>query len=533
MSKNASKPGSFVRQAAMLAGASLFVRLIGFFYRIPLTNLIGDVGNAYYNSAYTVYTFALNISSVYMIATISRLASERIALGQFKNAHGLFKTAMCFSLVLGVIAFLAMFFGAAQIVALLHFPEGAAYAVRALSPAVFVVSMLTVFRGYFQGMKTSFPTALSQVIEQIFKVSAALILLFVLMSYERVELSAAGAAAGTSVSVVAALGVVAGLYGLISKDLRNRAEQDETEQLETRRTQIAAIVRTAYPMVIMLSLFSIANMLDIGMANGRIYASGAFTDEEVKVMLGQFTGKFIILTTLPISLSASLSAAVIPEIASSHATLDKEAVREKTNMALRISMMLSIPAAVMLSVLADPIIGLLFPLQPEGGWLLRYGAISIIFLAITQIITGVLQGVGRVKVPVVGIFFGLLVKIPLNYYLMYIPSINILGAVISTVACFVVAATVNMLLLYRFTGILPQFVSTFAKPLIASLGMGLVCFSVYQLANLGASSTVATIAALASGFFAYMVLMVLIRGFRQADLEAMPIPQKLRGLLRL
>jgi stage V sporulation protein B len=267
------------------------------------------------------------------------------------------------------------------------------------------------------------------------------------------------------------------------------------------------------------------------MANSRIYESGAFTQYEVNDLIGMFLGKFILLTTLPVSLSMALSSAVIPEITSAHVTLDKSAVKEKTNTALRLSMILTIPSAVGLAVLADPIIALIFPLAPEGGWLLRYGAISIVFLAIVHIITGVLQGVGHVRLPVIGVFFGVLIKYPLNYYLMAIPSINILGAVISTIVCFFVAAVINVFLLWRFTGIFPDFKGALIKPAIAALGMGLVAFTAFNLLYLLTSNFIATMGALLLSVLSYVFFMVLIKGFGKDDLQAMPLPSRLRRWL--
>jgi len=504
-----------VRQASILAGASLFVRLLGFAYRLPLTNLIGDEGNAYYIAAYNVYTFALIISSGALITAISRLTSERIAKGQYRNAHQLFKTAMGFAMTMGLSASIAMFLGADFIAQQLGTPE-MVHAIRSLAPAVFVVSMLAVFRGYFQGMKTSMPTALSQVVEQIFKVAFSVWLAFLFYDAATgdVEFAAAGAAAGTVISVLSALGVVALLYSLIAKDLRRRAMLDfRVKNFESRFFQIRAIIRTAFPMIIGVGLVSLGNFLDQRMAIDRIYASWAFLEEEITALFGQFTGKFILLTTLPVSLSMALSSAVLPEITSSKVVMDEAAVKSKAHMAMRLSMIISIPAAVGLSVLADPIVALLFPSHPEGGWLLRYGSISIVFLAMTQIITGVLQGIGKVGIPVIGMFFGLAAKIPVNYFLMAIPQFNILGAVISTIVCFAVAGFLNLFFLYRFTGILPEAGNMIVKPLIASIGMGLICYAVYYVVVLYAASSVATLAALFVGGIAYLAILAIIRGF--------------------
>jgi stage V sporulation protein B len=373
-------------------------------------------------------------------------------------------------------------------------------------------------------------------VEQVFNVVSSLrlaFLFFVAADTGSLRFSAAGATAGTAIAALAALGVVAFIYLLVAKALKKRASEDESELKEKRRTQIAAIIRTALPMIVGLSIFSVANILDTGMANSRIQASGAFSEEEVRVLIGQFQLKFVLLTTLPVSLSMALSSAVIPEITEAHVTLDEDSLRQKTNLALRLSMMMAIPAAVGLAVLADPIIALLFPMHPEGGWLLQFGSVSIIFLGIVHVITGVLQGMGYVKLPVIGLLFGVLIKIPLNYYLMAIPEINILGAVISTVACFVVAAAINLFFLRRFAGIFPDFIGTFAKPIAASAGMGLVCFSVYSLLKIVSSNAIATLGALGFGFFTYVVLMIVIKGFGERELNALPIPAKIRRWLSL
>jgi len=176
-------------------------------------------------------------------------------------------------------------------------------------------------------------------------------------------------------------------------------------------------------------------------------------------------------------------------------------------------MVISIPAVVGLSVLADPILALLMPGHPEGGWLLRYGSVSIIFLALVQVSTGVLQGIGKVMLPVIAAFFGVLVKIPVNWFLLGIPEINILGTVISTIVCYVVAAGINLWFVYKHTGVLPDYIGAFFKPVFAAFGMGLVCFITHYMVGLIAPDRVATVIALGAGVPAYLVLMWMVGGF--------------------
>ena len=531
-SKESAKRGnSFVHQAAILAAASLFVRFIGFLYLIPFTRWLGDAGIGDYKRAFQIYTFAIAFTSGALPVAISRLVSERIARGQYHNAHQLFKTALLFALVMGGVAGLIMGFTADYLAMFLGAP-GAANAVRALAPAVAIVAMLAVFRGYFQGMKTAVPTAISQVVEQIFKVVATLWLAYIFLDAANLAPAVAAGSAGTSIAAVAGLAVVVILYALIAKDLRRRANQDVNyADDEHKSAQIGAILKTALPMILTMVIVSASGLLDLRMASTRMLYSGAFTIDEIDILVGQFMGKFIILTTLPISLSVALSTAVVPDITSSGVQMDTAAVKRKTNMALRLSMILSIPSAVGLAVLADPIIALLFPNHPEGGWLLRYGAASIVFVSLVHVLTGALQGIGHIRLPVIAVFIGVLTKIPVNYVLIGTPSINILGAVISTIICYIVAASINMFFLYKRTGILPGISSAFIKPLIASAGMGMVCYVAYHTVEMFMPAAVATVAALGIGAITYVVFMCVIRGFRASDLKAMPLPRKVRALL--
>jgi len=509
---NNNRNTSFVRQAAILGLASLFVRLIGFAYRIPLTHRLGDAGMGFYNIAYYVYAFVIVITSGALPASVSRLVSERLAKKQYRNAHELFKTAMFYGIFIGVFVGIVMWFGADWFAMLFNSPESA-YGIRALAPAVFIVAMLAVFRGYFQGMKTTMPTAVSQVVEQIFNVVFTVWLAFLFFDAARLQYSVAGGAAGTGIGALAAVGVIGFVYFLVSDKLKERVNSDMGHGLfESRGSQLKIILRCSLPIIVGMGVYSAATLIDFAMASDRLEASGVWTDDEINIFIGQFSNKFILLTTLPVSLSVALSAAVLPDITTSQVEMDINAIRAKTNMALRVSMIMSLPAAVGLSVLADPILHLLFPAFPDGGWLLTFGGVSIIFLAMVQIFTGVLQGIGRVGIPLIGAIFGTLAKIPVNYFLVVIPEINILGVVISTIVCYVVASIINLYFLWKFTGIMPDFRGALLKPLIASGAMGLVAFLSYNLAAWVAPGQVATIFALFVSVLAYFAFMVLIRG---------------------
>ncbi|MCL2708892.1 MAG: polysaccharide biosynthesis protein, partial [Defluviitaleaceae bacterium] len=458
-----------------MAAASLFVRFIGFLYRLPLTTLIGDEGNAYYAAGYNIYTFALILSSMGLPAAISKLVSERIALKQFKNAHEVFRVAMKIAMIGGAACSIFLALGAGWLARVTGYPE-AVYAIRTLSPTIFIVAVMAVYRGYFQGMNTTVPTAVSQAVEQVFNAVFSIWLAYLFFDAAKIEFSAAGGTAGTGVGAVAGLLVIVGIYALLSKDIKARIDGEQRRMFHSRsfssydvkrpnernrfdenqRVLAKEIIKIAFPIIIGTAIFSIANFIDMTMAQSRLEASGAFDYGEIKVLYGQFTGKYVLLTTLPVSLSTALAVAAVPSIAGSKMVSDHAAVKGKINMALRLSMIVSIPAAVGLGVLSDPILKLLIPRHPEGGILLRYGVAAIIMLALVQTVTGILQGIGKVNVPVVGALLGTLLKVPLNYFLIANPKINIIGAVLSSCAMYLVAALVGIYFLNKYTGITPD-----------------------------------------------------------------------------
>ena len=519
---------SFVRQAAILGGAALAVRLLGFFYRIPLTNLIGDEGNAYYLLAAQVFSLAIICQHVAIKTAVVKLTSERIARDEYQNAHRLFTTAMGFTVLVGLVFSVSLFVFSDQVAGIFALEEASA-ALRAISPSVFFVSVAAVVYGYFQGMKTALPTAISQIIDQFFKATFAVILAFVFFNPLHVYIPAAAATFGTTIGAFSALVVVVTIYAKKRKYIK---KTDEVAKAKERRSvQFKLLSYTIMPIYAGVMVFAVANLVDIGMLSDRLLDSGAFAAEEVRVLVGQFTGKFVLLTTMPVSLAMALSIAVLPEISSSQTRFDTDAIRSKTNRALRLSMNLTFPSAVGLSVLAVPILNLLFPNYPDGGILLQIGAVSIIFMAVYLVTQSVLQGVGHTWLPAISALCGLIVKIPMNYFLIYDVRINVSGVVISTIACFLVAAIINIAFIKRYVGFAVDIKEAALKPLISSLIMGLVCFLVYRGLGMVVPSQLAVLISILCGLFSYLLMQVVLKGIEQSEIMVIPMPAKLKKLI--
>lgn len=531
---NSKKSSSLIKQAAILAGAGIIARFIGFIYRPLLTNLIGDVGNAIYGSGYYIYMFLLILSSAGLPAAIAKMVSERTAKGEYKNAYKVFKVSMR---IAGILGFLCMVFLAvfAKPIAELVGTKDAYITLLTLAPTLFIVAIMSVYRGYFQGMNTMVPTAVSQVVEQIFNAffSVFLAYVFVKVMHKGVAMGAAGGTAGTGIGAIAGLLVVMCAYSLAKPMIFKQMKKEGNAHKSENKQQIArTLIRTAGPIIFGAAIFSITNLLDLGMVKSRLDASKAFTETQALALYGQLNGKYVTITTLPVSISTSMATAAIPNIAASLALGQREMVKKKIDMIIRLAMIISIPAAVGIGVMGNQILCLLYPNYSDGGILLTVGSISIIFLALTQIVTGILQGIGKVTVPAVNALFGAGLKLVLNYFLIAIPKINVLGAVIGTIACYMLVSVLNLRALKKYSGVSPNYIGAIFKPLFASILMGIACYSIYYIIYLSyPNNTIATITAIFIAVLFYGLIMVLIKGITREDLSLMPMGGKITRIL--
>ncbi|HAG04625.1 MAG TPA: hypothetical protein DCG28_04205 [Lachnospiraceae bacterium] len=540
MDAKKSSNASFVKMAAILAVAGILTRIIGFLYRLPLTNMIGDEGNGIYAAGYNVYNFFLIMSSAGLPTAISRMIAEKAAIGQYRNVKKIFNYSMLVSA--GISLFLALIMAGGTF-AFQRFCEigghtqrlylwySSIYCLYSLAPTVFIVGVMSVYRGYFQGLQTTVPTSVSQIIEQIFNAVFSVFLAWLWMKYG-IEYGAAGGTAGTGVGAAAGLGVIF-IYYLAGSKQRKRLLKEDTKEYDLERGKDISInlIKISVPMIIGTAIFSMTNFVDMAMVESRLAAAGFDHDTVVK-LYGQLNGKYVTITTMPVSISTAIAIAVIPSIAASVVRKEFNEVKSKLDTALRVTMILSIPAAFGLGVLGTPILKMLFPRHAEGGSLITAGGLSIIFLALSLILTGVLQGIGNLKAPALNSLWSALIKIPINYVLIAIPQINIIGAIISTTACYFMCSVLNLISLKKETGVSPDYAGILVKPTIASVIMAVFCFLSYKLFYMILpSNTIATLFAIVVAVLVYFIAMALIKGFRRADLNMLPMGKKLIRIL--
>lgn len=524
--------------AAILAAAGLIVRFIGFLYRLPLTNMIGDEGNGIYAAGYNIYNFFLIMSSAGLPVAISRMIAEKLALEEYSNARKIFKVSMFAAGGLSLLFAMFMAVGTYMFYSYctatgktdnLWYPS--VWCLYTLSPTIFIVGVMAVYRGYFQGFQTTVPTALSQIIEQVFNAVFSVYFAWVLIKYG-VEFGAAGGTAGTGIGALSGLIILVVFYLMTIKNRNAIFAQDKKDyRIEGSGEIVINLIKIAVPVITGTAIFSMTNFVDMIMVNSRLAAAG-FDHNTIVKLYGQLNGKYVTLTTMPVAISTAIATAVIPSIAASMARKEHDIVQSKVDTALRVTMIISIPAAGGLGALGTPILAMLFPKYAEGGVLITVGALSVIFLALSQISTGVLQGIGKVKTPAFNALWGAVTKIPVNYVLIAIPQINVVGAVISTTVCYIVCSILNFRALVKATGVKPDYTGMLLKPCVSAVVMSIAAVgSYYGVYTLVSSNTLATLLAIVFAIFVYFVVMILVKGFKRDDLKMVPGGTKLIGFL--
>ncbi len=531
---------NFIQSAAILALAGVLVRLIGVVYRVPLAALIGLYGVGLYQLVFPVYNLLLTLSTAGIPGAISKMVSERMVYNDRRNARRVFGVSLGLLTGIGLVSAIAMAAGSGLIADVLSkTDEGARMllpSVLAIAPALVFVSMITAYRGYFQGHQNMTPTAVSQVIEQLLKFFPGL-LLIAWLNRSGVQYGASGA----MWSITMAEGVAL-LYIFVVFAVKERRMETlhSTRPAESYGAIARQLVALALPMLVGALFLPLSSMLDGIIVPDRLTSLGC-TDEAATTLYGLLTGVVGLLVNVPSVISLSLSTSLIPSIAESNERHDRAAVARKSRVGLKMTTLVSMPCAVGLAVLARPIIVLLFDHgkafdSPEqitiSAELMVVSALSVIFLSIVQSTNGTLQGIGRVKVPMYSLAAGALVKVVLNYILVGIPSLNIHGAPIGTIALYGLSAAINLYFVRKYTGVRIAPVDLLGKPLLASAGMGAAAWALYTGLQGLLGGNLATIAAIIVAVPVYLLLTVLFGAVGREELLFLPKGDRLAAALR-
>ncbi len=532
MTKNKEK--NFLVQGSILAIAGVVTKVIGLIYRIPLNNIAGNEGMGYYSAAFSIYTVALMLTSYSLPLAVSKLVSERIAKGQYKNAYKVFREALTFAIVAGGIVSLLIFFGADFIAGTLLSMDMCAYSLRVLAPCILIVALLGVFRGFFQGTGSMVPTAISQILEQIVNAIASVAGAYMLLqagknvakkmgdnSYSY-SYAAAGGTIGTVAGAFFALLLLVAIFFAYKKIFKKQMRKDRTKEEERYRMILKILVATIIPVILSATVYNISDLLDTAIFN-KIMVFQGYEKSEYASLLGMFSGKFTTLINVPTSVASALASSLIPALVMTAQSGSRKQIHGKIFTVVRFTMLISIPCAVGFLVLAKPILDVLFTRDNvEAAWMLQLGAISVVFFSLSTVTTAVIQGLDDMMTPVKNSAISLIVHVIALVVMMVVFQWNIYAVVMSKTIFALVNTILNDHTLRMQVGYVQETRRTFVLPAIASAIMGVVALVVHLIFQLFAGETIATVLAIFAAMIAYGVSLILIGGITETDLKEMP-----------
>lgn len=479
---------SIVLQGTILAAAGLISKIIGFLYRIPMANMLGNEGNGLYSVAYGIYNIALTLSSYSIPLAVSKLMSARLAAKKTADAYAMFRLATLFAIITGIIADLCLRFGA-EFLAGLYKKPGLEYPLRILAPTCFVVALLGTYRGFFQAHHDMIPTAISQVAEQIVNAAVSIGAAYMFIRLARVDRAyfpseaAAGAAGGTAgtlagASVAAILFVL--FFGFINKYVK---EEKESGMGRTEKTgdMIKVLLLTVYPVILSQSVYQLGyTMDDLIFGNVMTYARH-FPEKEITILQGIFNTQYNQMINLPAAVSVAFASAALPSVSASFAKGNLEEVKAKAEKVLRFNLLVAIPSAAGLAVLSYPIMAVLFPAlgsyRGEAVLMLLTGSTAVIFYTLSTLSASMLQACDRMWRPVINSLISLAMHVILLIVLLTYTGMTSMALVIGNITFPLITSLLNIRSLTKFTGFKPDWNRIFFRPFGASLIMAVSGFA--------------------------------------------------------
>ncbi|MBR3368109.1 MAG: polysaccharide biosynthesis protein [Lachnospiraceae bacterium] len=537
--------GGIIVQAGMLAAATIIVRIIGILYRAPLTAVIGDLGNGFYGTAFNIYTIILIVSSYGIPSAISKLMSQKIAVGEFRSAQKVFHAALLYAVIAGTVASLFLYFGAPLLV-----PPGSVMVLRVFAPTIFLFGILGALRGYFQANQTMAPTSISQILEQIVNaavsIGAAWLLIRQVSGQDettRAQFGAAGSALGTGAGVLAALLFMLFIYLRSAGFYRERIRTDTRSREESFGAVMRATILVITPFILSSFIMNLSTSLDQTIYLKHMINVRGAEETAVTTINGLFSNKAVVICNIPISIATAVSAAIIPHISTSYARGMRRETKRRTVSACRMTLLIAIPCAVGLGVLARPVTMILFPQWETldlAAELLRAMALTVVLYSVSTITTAALQATGKMAAPLIGAGIALAVQTAALYAMLYLTKLDAYTLVWSSLLYALVIFIANEWFLTRHLKYRVNILKLYVKPTAASIVMGAAALGIYTVlmrlldgplavyyANL-----IACAAAILAAVVIYFFVLLKIGAICAADIERFPGGRKLSGALR-
>ena len=558
---------SFMVNVSIVMFSQIAVKLLGMVYRVVITNFrgFGDLGNGYLNVGFQIYTLLLAISSIGIPNAVSKLTSEKVAVGNYGAAHRIFRAALLLFAIVGTASSAILYFGAGFISKYIVHLDDTRYVLMCLAPSVLFVCLSSVIRGYFVGMENMHATSTSQVLEQFFKCTLTILVVYVLASFPailtvlfdisekdenlRAVFMASGAQIATTLSTVISFIYLLFFYLRRKKKIFEKIKPEDLKTDESLKKLFKKILLISVPISLGSVISAVNRIIDTATitrgievaframipAHGNIAAIYNPTLSELSKEAARLSGllsKSDTLINLPLAVNISFSTVLVPAIAGALALKDKKGASEKVNYSLLISILIALPCAVGYIALAAPIYRLLYPNARLGYDLLQISAIAMVFTALNQTLSGSLQGVGKVFAPATGLLIGCIAKFILNVILIRQPKINIYGAPISSVVCQIIAFSYSFFVLRTRISLKTDLKKHILKPLICAILMGAAAYITYTVLMLTIrNNMISVLLAIAVSAAVYFTSVIYLRILNENEVIMLPMGAKIYKFL--
>ncbi len=532
-----TKKQNFLHGAVILTAGLAVIKVLGALYKIPIANILGKEGYGMFLAAYNVYNVFYTASTAGVPVAMARLIAASDANGRPMQIRRYYRVGLTVFFLIGLVCSSVMFLFPTELAAQINHVS-AAQSIWALSPAILLCCMIAIFRGYTQGHSNMIPTAVSQILEVLFKLIFGLGLVVVFTSMGKsTPLCCAAAISGVT------MGSFIALVYLVWYKRKNYVEKPlaahEADVPDSYGTTLKNLLLVVVPISIGSSVQSVINLIDTKQVMSILQASG-FSYEATSGMYGVY-GQAQTLYNLPGTVISAISVSIVPTIAANFAVKNLKGAKETSETGLRIASVLALPMAFGLAVLADPIMNVLYWGEADGGaGMLALLGMAAFFLCMVVVMTGILQAGGKERLPVLAACIGGVVKVAVNNLLLSNPDINIYGAPMGTLCCYIVMASLDFLFLKQCLGEYPNIFKILSRPLVSTLAMAVTAGGIYKLCTVLITAepgrylmAAFMVLAIGAAVVVYLVMIIATRSITPADMAMVPKGEKIAKLLRM
>ena len=549
------KKQTFLQGTAVLAMATVLVKLMGFLFKVPLNNIIGEDGFGYFNTAYDVYNVLLMISTTGLPVAMSRMISQAQTLGNHAQIKRIYRTSLYVFLTIGMVGSLGMLFFCRQLSVMVTTNENSWAAIAALAPCVLLICLVSAYRGFFQGQSNMTPTSVSQIFEAVTRLVVGLGLAWLVMkltgkAYVRMQgivLAPGETAQDYGDITLAAGGAILGvtLGSLISVVSLHHKFRQSNQILslgggtaKSTRSTMKELLSIAVPITLGSAGLQIINLFDTMIYMRRLTGALQWTEKMADSAKGVYNFCQTVFA-LPCSFIPTITIAVIPAITASLTRKDLAEAKATSESSVRTMALIAMPCAAGLFVMAEPVIRLLCSTYTEdkiqlAATMLAILGLTVIFNSLVLLLNAIMQAHGDVVTPVVNMLIGGIIKIIVNYILVGQPNLNIVGAPIGTFICYISITALDLIAMKRHISARPAIFKNIIRPGLSSAIMGAATFMVYRvLSNAISSWKLACLLSLAFAVVLYAVLVVFLRCLTYEDCMLLPKGEKIAKILRI